>query len=92
MNLPIRWLVGLVIVFSNPETDKRALNSYIAHCPQSLNAMTLNKAFMKVFYEIAMHPDHSRNFRLLAQIHDSILFSSSESAYLAEKVKECVNR
>ena len=77
--------------FSNPETDKRALNSYIAHCPQSLNAMTLNKAFMKVFYEIAMHPDHSRNFRLLAQIHDSILFQFRKGhAYLAEKVKRCM--
>ena len=75
--------------FKNPEKDKRALNSYIAHSPQSLNAMTLNKAYMKVFYEIAMHPDHSRNFRLLAQIHDSILFQFREGhSYLAEKVKQ----
>ena len=74
--------------FANPEADKRALNSYIAHSPQSLNAMTLNKAYMKVFYEIALHPDHSRNFRLLAQIHDSILFQFRKGhTYLAEQVK-----
>jgi DNA polymerase I-like protein with 3'-5' exonuclease and polymerase domains len=60
--------------FSDPEKDKRALNSYIAHSPQSLNAMTLNKAFMKVFYELAINKDTRKNFRLLAQIHDSILF------------------
>jgi DNA polymerase I-like protein with 3'-5' exonuclease and polymerase domains len=58
--------------FSDPSKSKTALNGYIAHCPQSLNAMTLNKAFLKVFYEIAL--PHSRDFKLLAQIHDSILF------------------
>lgn len=74
--------------FSNPETDKRALNAYVAHPPQSLNAMTLNKAFMKVFYEIAMDPKFSCNFRLLAQIHDSILFQFREGhEYLCEEVK-----
>lgn len=75
--------------FSNPEQDKRALNAYIAHGPQSLNAMTLNKAFMKVFYEISLNPKHSNNFRLLAQVHDSILFQFREGhVYLANSVKE----
>jgi DNA polymerase I-like protein with 3'-5' exonuclease and polymerase domains len=77
--------------FKNPKTDKRALNAYIAHCPQSLNAMTLNKAFMKVFYEIAINPQHLNNFRLLAQIHDSILFQFREGyEELADKVKACM--
>lgn len=59
--------------FGNPSKDKRALNAYVAHKPQSLNASTLKKAFMNVFRNIAIHPEHSKNFRLKAQIHDSIL-------------------
>jgi len=72
--------------FSDPAADKRALNAYIAHAPQSLNAMTLNKAFMKVFYEIALR--YQNDFRLLAQVHDSILFEFREgSEFLAARVK-----
>ena len=70
--VPSRGLVRYC--FGNPEKSKSDLNAYVAHVPQSLNAMTLNRAYMKVFYEIALHPDHSRNFKLLAQIHDSILY------------------
>lgn len=72
-------------------TNKRTLNSYIAHGPQSLNAMVLNKAFMKVFYDIALHPEHSKNFKMLAQIHDSILFEFRLGhEYLAEQVKQAM--
>lgn len=59
--------------FGKPEKNKLDLNSYVAHCPQSLNARTLNEAFLKVFYEIAL--PNPTDFRLHAQIHDSILFS-----------------
>ena len=77
--------------FGDPRNNKSDLNSYVAHPPQSLNAMVLNKAFMKVFYEIAMSPEHSSNFKLHAQIHDSILFSFREGhEYLATKVKEAM--
>lgn len=66
---------GLVrYCFGNPDKNKRDLNACVAHVPQSLNAMTLNRAYMKVFYEIALNPDYSKHFKLLAQIHDSILF------------------
>lgn len=72
--------------FSDPEKDKRALNSYVAHPPQSLNAMTLNKAFMDVFYNVAL--PNPATFHLLAQIHDSILFEFAEGhEYLIEEVK-----
>lgn len=75
--------------FSNPDLDKRALNSYVAHAPQSLNAMTLNRAFTSVFYDLAIHPKHSNNFRLLAQIHDSILFQFRVGhEYLMEEVRK----
>lgn len=57
--------------FGKPEKSKLDMNAYAAHPPQSLNAMTLNKAFKRVFYELL--PDHHENFRLKMQIHDEIV-------------------
>jgi DNA polymerase I-like protein with 3'-5' exonuclease and polymerase domains len=75
--------------FDNPKKSKPALNAYVAHNPQSLNAMVLNKAYMRVFYDIAISPAHRGNFKLLAQIHDSIFFQYREGhEYLADMVKE----
>ena len=75
--------------FGNPAKNKSDLNSYVAHCPQSLNARTLNEAFLEVFYEIAL--PNAECFRLHAQIHDSILFSYKEGrSDLADKVRECM--
>ena len=56
--------------FGKPWSSKRDLNAYVAHPPQSLNAMVLDKAFMQVFYKIAL--PHFDTFKLGAQIHDSI--------------------
>lgn len=83
---------GLVrYCFGSPEKNKRHLNAYVAHPPQSLNAMTLNRAYMKVFYEIALHPDYIGKFKLLAQIHDSILFQYRKGEeHLAGKVAHCM--
>jgi DNA polymerase I-like protein with 3'-5' exonuclease and polymerase domains len=75
--------------FGKPDKNKMDLNAYVAHCPQSLNARTLNEAFLRVFYEIAL--PFNENFRLHAQIHDSILFSYRDGhEYLCAKVKECM--
>lgn len=75
--------------FADPSKSKPALNSYISHPPQSLNAQTLNRAFMAVFNDIAMDPKHSENFKLLAQIHDSIFYQYRIGyEYLNEMVKE----
>jgi len=60
--------------FGNPNDSKSALNAYVAHSPQSLNAQTLNKAYMSVFRDVAINPQHRANIKLNAQIHDSILF------------------
>lgn len=60
--------------FGNPKTNKRTKNSYVAHVPQSLNGMILNKAYHRVFHKIAINPEYADNFKLCAQIHDSILF------------------
>lgn len=77
--------------FSAPQQDKRAKNGYVAHVSQSLNAMTLNKAYMLVFYLIAMNPKYAPHFKLCAQIHDSILFQFRKGhEYLCELVKECM--
>lgn len=77
--------------FGNPDSNKSDLNSYISHPPQSLNAQTLNKAYLSVFTKIAIHPDHRDNFKLLAQIHDSILFQYRQGHdYLCDRVKECM--
>lgn len=73
--------------FGRPDKGKSALNSYVAHCPQSLNARTLNEAFIRVFYEIAL--PNPGTFRLHAQIHDSILFSYAIGfEHLAERVRQ----
>jgi DNA polymerase I-like protein with 3'-5' exonuclease and polymerase domains len=77
--------------FKDPTKNKRDKNAYVAHVAQSLNAMVLNKAWMKVFNDISMHPDHMNNFKLLAQIHDSILFQFREGhEYLADMVKKAM--
>lgn len=77
--------------FGNPAKNKQDLNSYISHPPQSLNAQTLNKAYWKVFYTIAINPKYAANFKLIAQIHDSILFQYRVGhEYLCDMVKECM--
>lgn len=74
--------------FGKPWASKPDLNAYVAHPPQSLNAMTLNRAYMKVFYDIALHPDYSADFKLGPQIHDSILFQFRKGRHeIAELVK-----
>ena len=75
--------------FNDPRKSKPALNSYISHSPQSLNAMVLNKAFLRVFYDIAMNPEYAPHFRLVGQIHDSIpFFYRHGHEYLCDMVKE----
>ena len=60
--------------FGHPDKSKQHLNAYIAHPPQNLNAITLNKAWGRVFSEIAMDERYAPHFKLIAQVHDSILF------------------
>ena len=75
--------------FGNPAKNKSDLNSYVAHCPQSLNARTLNEAFLEVFYEIAL--PNPTTFRLHAQIHDSILFSYARNRpEHPDQVRKCM--
>ncbi|CAN5950706.1 unnamed protein product [Sphagnum jensenii] len=75
------------LCFGNPRKNKRDLNALVAHPPQSLNAMLLNKAFLEVFLHVWL--PNTNDFKLHAQIHDSILFSYRKGRKdLALKVKE----
>lgn len=75
--------------FADPRKNKHALNSYVAHPPQSLNAMVLNKAYKRVFYEVWMQ--NQRDFKLGPQIHDSIKFQYRIGhEHLAWAVKKCM--
>lgn len=75
--------------FGKPDTSKSDLNALVAHCPQSLNARTLNEAWLRVFYKVAL--PNPETFRLHAQIHDSILFSYSAGHEVhAKQVKDCM--
>lgn len=91
--LATRMLVGATgwtrYCFKNPRDDKRARNAYVAHNPQSLNAMTLNIAFKKVFYNVWM--PNKTDFKLYGQIHDSILFGYRKGREdLAVLVQQCM--
>lgn len=73
--------------FKDPKKNKRDKNAYVAHVAQSLNAITLNKAFLNVFFKIAL--PNPQDFKLCAQIHDSILFQVRIGRKdLANQVKE----
>jgi len=73
--------------FGHPDKNKLDLNSYVAHPPQSLNARTLNEAYLLVFSEVAL--PNAGNFKLGPQIHDSIKFQfRSGYIHLAHKVKQ----
>jgi DNA polymerase I-like protein with 3'-5' exonuclease and polymerase domains len=75
--------------FGSPKTNKQHLNSYVAHPSQSLNAMTLNKAYIKIFLNVYLPNPH--DFKLCAQIHDSILFQYRKTRDdLPHLVKECM--
>jgi DNA polymerase I-like protein with 3'-5' exonuclease and polymerase domains len=57
--------------FGEPWANKPDLNAYVAHAPQHLSVGIINRGFRRVFWKIQVPnwPD----FRLKAQIHDSIL-------------------
>jgi DNA polymerase I-like protein with 3'-5' exonuclease and polymerase domains len=75
------------VCFGKPWEKKLDLNALVAHGPQSLNARTLNEAFMEVFYKVAL--PNARDFRLYAQIHDSIFFAYREGMnHLAAQVQK----
>lgn len=64
--------------FLQPRKSKLDLNAAVAHGPQSLSVMLVNKAFYAAFkYQLATG---SKLFRIKAQIHDSIFFQYRPTA------------
>ena len=75
--------------FGNPLANKLDKNAYVAHVSQNKNAMRLNRAYLRVFYEIAINPKYAKHFKLCAQIHDSIFFQFRIGhEYLIDMVRE----
>ena len=75
------------VCFGKPWINKLDLNSYVSHPSQSLNAQTLNEAFMEVFYKVAL--PYAEHFRLYAQIHDSIFHAYRAGwEHLSDQVKK----
>ena len=58
------------LCFGDPLKNKLDLNAYIAHNPQHLSVALVNRSFRKIWDEL----QDGVNFRMKAQIHDSILF------------------
>lgn len=58
--------------FSDPSKGGHFFKGYVAHCPQNLSVGIINRGFVKTFNEIQI--PHWKDFRLKAQIHDSIFF------------------
>lgn len=60
--------------FGDPSSSKVYMNAYAAHGPQNLSVAILNIGMLKIFNSLI-----SPTFRLLAQIHDSLLFMYKDS-------------
>lgn len=63
--------------FLRPADSKPALNSCVAHPPQSLSVMLVNQAFYEV-WQMQFFGKYAGKFRIKAQIHDSIFFQYLE--------------
>ena len=59
--------------FLDPAKGKLHVNAIVAHHPQSLSVMLVNKAYYLVWRDLQL-ASKSRKLRLKAQIHDSIFF------------------
>lgn len=82
---------GWTRYFFGDVTTKRVSNQIIAHSPQSVNALRLDKALIAVLRDIALHPVHADNFKLLTPIHDSIFFQVRIGhEYLIESVRKAM--
>jgi hypothetical protein len=57
--------------FEDPTKSKPALNMYSAHVPQALSVGVLNEGLKEGYWKVRV--PNSKNIRLKAQIHDSIL-------------------
>ena len=74
--------------FLKPWDKKPDLNACVAHPPQSLSVMLVNKAFMIVWRDL-QHGEYKGLMRLKAQIHDSLFFQYKIGhGYIAEEIEK----
>lgn len=79
------------LCFGTPWNSKPQLNSYVAHVPSNLSVGIINEAFVEIFWKVQL--PSKGEFRLKAQIHDSILFSYKEGRTdLVEEVRKIMTR
>lgn len=91
-----RMLVGATgwtrYCFKDPTRDKLALNSYVAHVTQSLNAMDLDEGYLKIFNWWINTPSIWDKIQILAMIHDSVLHQTRIGyEHLSSKVQELLH-
>lgn len=58
--------------FGDPGKNSRHFKALVAHVPQNLSVSIINRGMLRVFREIQLA--NWRDFRIKAQIHDSVLF------------------
>jgi len=76
------------ICFGDPIKSRQYLRALVAFLPQGTNAQALNKAVVRVFYDIWKQGDNSDNLLIHAQIHDSLLYSLREGhEYLQDQIE-----
>jgi len=80
------------VFFGDIGKNHNMLRGAVAHQPQNLSVTILNKGFRKIYTDLVI-PSHG-NFRLKAQVHDSILGQyrvSMRDTYLREIKRLCNN-
>lgn len=73
--------------FGNPSKNSHQFKALVAHVPQNLSVGIINRGFVRVFREVQL--PNWKDFRLKAQIHDSVFFQyRSGRLDLALKARE----
>lgn len=77
--------------FGNIAKDHKMLRSGVAHLPQNLSVVVLNKGFWKIYKHLVL-PSQGK-FRLKAQVHDSVLsqFPEAEKEYWVKRKQELMD-
>jgi DNA polymerase I-like protein with 3'-5' exonuclease and polymerase domains len=74
-----------------PKSPRALMPDAVAHQPQRLSVVTLNRNFAQVFYEVQLPSQFA--LRLKGQVHDSIVFQYRAGREdLAHRVKEIMER
>lgn len=78
------------VFFGDIDKNHNMLRGAVAHQPQNLSVTILNKGFMRAYKEIVIPSEGE--FRLKAQIHDSILaqYPIRKRDYYIPKLVECM--